>query len=166
MFNKLAIANDHGGLDAKNMIVAWLREKGYAVTDYGTGSDEIVRYPYYASLVAGAVQRGQVDGGILICSTGIGMSMIANKFAGVRAALCTSSLQAKMTRLHNNANILCLGGKVSGAFEIMDMLEIWLATAYEGGRHNISLEMIRRAEEAMITQTGFVPPRDIDISKV
>lgn len=141
------IGNDHGGYELKNQIIEYLEKKGASVHDVGTDSTEIVSYPYFAAKVAGAVSRGEVEKGILICSTGIGMSIIANKFKGVRASLCTSTYMGKMTRAHNNSNILCLGGKITGTFEAIDILETWLTTEYEGGRHNISLGLISEAEE-------------------
>lgn len=145
------IGNDHGGYDLKLQIVKYLKEKGYNVNDVGTDSTEIVRYPYYAAKVSGAVSRGEAKRGILICSTGIGMSIIANKFKGVRASLCTSTYMGRMTRAHNNSNILCLGGKITGVFEALDILDAWLLTEYEGGRHDISLGLIKEAENDMIS---------------
>jgi ribose 5-phosphate isomerase B len=145
------IGNDHGGYDLKLRLVAHLEEQGYSVHDAGSHSTEIVRYPYYAAEVARAVQRGEASRGILICSTGIGMSIVANRFRGIRAALCTSSYVARMTRAHNDANVLCLGGKTTGELEAIDMLDVWLATGYEGGRHDISLALIAEAEEALCT---------------
>ena len=96
--------------------------------------------------MAGAVSRGEIERGILICSTGIGMSIIANRFKGVRASLCTSTYLGKMTRAHNNSNLLCLGGRITGYLEALDILETWLATPYDGGRHDISLGLIAEAE--------------------
>ena len=117
----------------------------------GADSTEITRYPYYAAKVAGAVSTGKAERGILICSTGIGMSIIANRFKRVRASLCTSTYMGKMTRAHNNSNILCLGGKITGVFEALDILEAWLTTEYEGGRHDISLGLIHEAENKLCT---------------
>lgn len=151
------IGNDHGGYDTKVQIVDYLQKKGYEVNDVGTYSTEIVRYPYFASKVAGAVSSGEAERGILICSTGIGMSIIANKFKGVRASLCTSTYMGKMTRAHNNSNILCLGGKITGIFEILDIVEAWLTTEYEGGRHDISLGLIKESEEDMICSNPWTP---------
>ncbi len=141
----------------KKDVVARLREKGYQVRDVGTDSTEIVRYPYFAAEVAGAVSRGEAEAGILICSTGIGMSIIANKFKGVRASHCTSTYQARMTRAHNDSNILCLGGRITGIFEALDMLDAWLDTPYQGGRHDISLELIAEAEQEIGNPKGWVP---------
>lgn len=151
------IGNDHGGYELKLRIVEHLKQKGYAVHDVGSHSTEIVRYPYYAAEVAGAISRGEARRGILICSTGIGMSIIANKFKGIRASLCTSTYMARMTRAHNDSNILCLGGKTTGEFEALDMVDTWLATPYEGGRHDISLGLIAEAEEAMCRGEAWVP---------
>jgi ribose 5-phosphate isomerase B len=141
------IGNDHGGFELKQGLVAYLGQAGFSVINIGCDSVDIVRYPYYAAKVARAISTQEAERGILICSTGIGMSIIANKFPGVRAALCSSSYQARMTRAHNNSNILCLGGRTIGLFEAIDMLDIWLKTPYEGGRHDISLGLIADAEK-------------------
>lgn len=151
------IGNDHGGFNLKVQIVAALEKKGIPVLDAGTDSTDIVRYPYFAQKVAGAVSEGRVSRGILICSTGIGMSIIANKFRGVRASLCTSTFMAKMTRAHNDSNILVLGGRITGDWEALDILDAWLSTAYEGGRHAISLGLISDAEAAMCSAAGWEP---------
>jgi ribose 5-phosphate isomerase B len=143
------IGNDHGGFELKLRIVEHLKERGIPVRDVGSDSAEIVRYPHYAAEVAGAVSSGEADRGILICSTGIGMSIIANKFKGVRASLCTGTYAGKMTRAHNNSNILCLGGKTTGVLEALDILDAWLDTGYDGGRHDISLGLIAEAEETL-----------------
>jgi len=145
------IGNDHGGYELKSQIVEHLAKKGVAVHDAGCYSTEIVRYPYYAAQVAEAIVRGEAQRGILICSTGIGMSIIANKYRGIRASLCTSTYMGKMTRAHNDSNVLCLGGKITGVLEALDILDTWLVTPYEGGRHNISLGLVRDAEEAIST---------------
>ena len=153
------IGNDHGGFELKRHIIGRLEERGLEVHDAGCDSDEIVRYPHYAAEVAGAVSRGEAERGILICSTGIGMSIIANKFKGVRASLCTSHYMGKMTRAHNDSNVLCLGGKITGVFEALDILDAWLETEYEGGRHDISLGLIAEAEEAMLNDEAWVPEK-------
>ncbi len=146
---KIWIGNDHGGYELKRQIVEYLEGRGVPVHDAGCPSAEIVRYPYYAAQVAEAIVRGEADRGILICSTGIGMSIIANKYHGIRASLCTSATMGRLTRAHNDSNVLCLGGKITGVFEALDILEAWLHTAYEGGRHNISLGLICSAEETL-----------------
>ena len=151
------IGSDHGGYDLKQEILAYLDEKGMVYKDVGSRSKEIVRYPHYAALVAGAVSRGEAQRGILICSTGIGMSIIANRFRGVRASLCTSTYMGRMTRAHNDSNILCLGGKITGVLEALDILQVWLTTPFEGGRHCISLDLIRQAETVNCTDNTWEP---------
>ena len=155
--NVIWIANDHGGFKLKHKFVEYLIGKGYTVKDVGCHSEEIVRYPYYAAIVAQAISKGEIGRGILICSTGIGMSIIANKYKGVRAALCTGTYMSKMTRLHNDSNILCIGGKITGEFEALDILETWLNTEFEGGRHCISLGLIEEAEKAICNPDGWTP---------
>jgi ribose 5-phosphate isomerase B len=155
--DEIWIGNDHGGYELKVKIIEHLQKKGIACKNIGCDSEEIVRYPYYAATVAGGVSKGTINRGILICSTGIGMSIIANKFKGVRASLCTSAHMGKMTRAHNNSNILCLGGKITDANEALDILEAWLTTEFEGGRHNISLGLIEEAESAFCSPEGWNP---------
>ena len=155
------IGNDHGGCGLKRVFVEYLRNHDIEVNNVGTDSADIVRYPYYASLVAGAAARGEVSRGILICSTGVGMSIVANKFRGVRASLCTSTYMARMTRAHNDSNILCIGGKITGEFEALDILEAWLSTPYEGGRHDISLGMIADGEATMMGDAEWHPAPNV-----
>lgn len=155
---KIIIGNDHGGYELKNFIVKHLEQTGYSVEDVGSHTDAIVRYPYYAATVARTVAQNPGDyRGILICSTGIGMCIIANKFRGIRAALCSSSYQGKMTAAHNNSNILCLGGRCIGAFEAIDVVDAWLNTTYEGGRHDISLGLIKDAEDINFADEQWSP---------
>jgi ribose 5-phosphate isomerase B len=151
------IGNDHGGYELKMQILEYLERKKLPFQNVGCDSTDIVRYPFFAAKVAGAVSRGEISRGILICSTGIGMSLIANKFKGVRASLCTSTYMGRMTRLHNDSNVLCLGGKITGVFEALDILEAWLATPYEGGRHNISLGLIADAEKVNFGDALWTP---------
>ena len=158
MVKRVIIGNDHGGYEAKLELVRHMQAKGIEVVNVGSDSAEIVRYPYYARKVAGAVARGEFDRGILICSTGIGMSVAANKVKGIRAALCTDGYMARMTRQHNDANVLCLGGKITGIFELIDILDIWLGEDYIGGRHDISLDILRQQEEEYGLQ---VPGREV-----
>lgn len=157
MSKQIWIGCDHGGYEVKLPIINYLKQEGYEVTDVGCDSIDIVRYPYYAARVASAVSSGLTEQGILICSTGIGMSIIANKYKNVRASVCTSHYMAEKTREHNNSNVLCLGGKILGIFEIMDILQTWLKTAYIGGRHQISLDMIKEAENKMIFDEVWYP---------
>ena len=151
------IGNDHGGFELKSQIIAHLASNGISVHDVGSQSTEIVRYPYFAAMVAEAILRGEAKRGILVCSTGIGMSIIANRYRGIRASLCTNAYMGKMTRAHNDSNILCLGGKITGASEALEILDAWLETPFEGGRHDISLGLIRDAESA-ISSCGIWEP--------
>ena len=153
----ILIGNDHGGYDLIPHVLKFLGEKGIPAEHVGSYSGEIVRYPHYAARVAGAVSRGEIERGILICSTGIGMSIIANRFKGVRASLCTSTYMGKMTRAHNNSNLLCLGGRITGYLEALDILETWLATPYDGGRHDISLGLIAEAEGTLCNPGDWTP---------
>lgn len=153
----ILIGNDHGGYDLVPHIVKFLAEKGITAEHVGSYSGEIVRYPYYATRVAGAVSRGEIQRGILICSTGIGMSIIANRFRGVRASLCTSTYMGKMTRAHNDSNLLCLGGRITGYLEALDILDAWLSTPYDGDRHDISLGLISEAEAVLCNPDGWTP---------
>ncbi len=107
----ILIGNDHGGYELKCAVIEYLTQRNIPVCNVGTDSTEVVRYPYYAAQVAGPISRGEAERGILICSTGIGMSIIANRYPGVRASLCTSTYMGKMTRAHNDSNLLCLGGE-------------------------------------------------------
>jgi ribose 5-phosphate isomerase B len=160
MFHKIYVANDHGGFSAKRAVVKYLADKGCPVEDFGSGDEKIVRYPYYAAKVARSVARNPGSGGVLICSTGIGMSIIANKFKGIRASLCTDSYMAEMTRRHNDSNVLCLGGRITGEAALLEIVGAWLAGGYEGGRHDISLGLIRQAEEALFKSEGFAFSED------
>lgn len=149
---KVYIANDHGGVELKNRIIAEYEPKGYEFINLGTDTTDIVRYPYYAEQVAKHVAQEEDARGILICSTGIGMSIAANKFNGIRAALCTDSYMAKMTRMHNNSNVLCLGGQVTGILKSLEMVGIWLSTEFEGGRHCISLGLLAEIDNALVKE--------------
>lgn len=146
---KIIIGNDHGGIIVKDAILQHLTEKKVEIIDIGTNTEEIVRYPHYAEKVAHAIQNKEADAGILICSTGIGMSIAANRFKGIRASLCTSHYMAKMTRQHNDSNVLCIGGKITGIFEIIDILDAWLENEFIGDRHLISLGIIEEIENKL-----------------
>lgn len=157
---RIWIANDHGGYTMKVELVRYFEEHDIPYRDLGCESEEIVRYPYYAGEVASAISRGEVSRGVLICSTGIGVCIVANRYPGVRASHCTSTYQARITRAHNDSNVLCLGGKVTGVFEALDMLPVWLETPYDGGRHDISLGLLREAERG-IAEDGDWDPSQI-----
>ena len=144
---KIAIGSDHRGYDAKRRIVTLLQNTGQEVLDVGPQSADSVDYPDFAFQVAQAVSEGRVDRGILICGTGIGMCIAANKVPGVRAAPCHDSITAEMSRRHNDANILCVSADLLGDELIDRMLRIWLETEFEGGRHARRVEKILRFEE-------------------
>ncbi|MFW6052823.1 MAG: ribose 5-phosphate isomerase B [Desulfosalsimonas sp.] len=136
----IAIGSDHAGYDLKETVKKQLSELGYEVEDFGLGGTESVDYPDYGIKVAGEINRGEYDRGILICGTGLGMSMVANRFNGVRAALCNDLFSAMMSRRHNDANILVMGGRVIGSELAAQIVRTWLETPFEGGRHKARLE--------------------------
>ena len=143
---KIAVGADHGGYALKDIIVDRLQERGYEVRDFGTHGPEPVDYPDYARPVARAVASGVFDLGILVCGTGIGVSIAANKVVGIRAAACSDTYSARMSRQHNNANVLCLGGRVLGPGLALDIVDAWLTAEFEGGRHARRVEGIHRIE--------------------
>jgi ribose 5-phosphate isomerase B len=132
---KVAIGCDHGGIDLKTTVVAVIESLGHTVDDQGCFSRESVDYPDYADKVCTAVESGGCERGILICGTGIGMSMAANRHRGVRAAVVSDTFSARMSREHNDANVLCLGARVLGPGLAADIVQVWLSTAFAGGRH-------------------------------
>ena len=132
---KIAIGCDHGAYLLKESVRLHLASLGFSCTDFGTYGPETVNYPVYAHRVCEAIQKGEADLGILLCSTGIGMSMAANRVHGIRAALATCEFHARACRAHNNANILCLGERVTGQGLAADLADIFLSTPFEGGRH-------------------------------
>jgi ribose 5-phosphate isomerase B len=146
---KIALGCDHGGWELKAAIAGVLKTLDVEVVDLGTENEESVDYPDYAAKVAEAVSTKKVDRGITVCGTGIGMSIVANKYPGVRAALCHDSYTARMSRLHNDANVLVLGGRVTGVEVAMEMLKQWLATPFEGGRHQRRLDKITDIEKGV-----------------
>ena len=139
---KLALGCDHGGLEIKNAIIEDLKNKGVECIDFGTTTADSVDYPVYAKKVCAAVQSGECVLGILCCGTGIGMSMTANKQKGIRAAVLSDAFSAEMTRRHNNANVLCLGGRVIDSAKAVELANIFLTTPYEGGRHDKRIAMM------------------------
>ena len=143
---KLAIGCDHGGIDLKLEIVKHLEERGIEIVDFGIKEYQSVNYPEIALPLAKAVAAGECERGILVCGTGIGMSMAANKVKGIRAAVCSDHFSAKFTRLHNDANILCLGGRVIGPGVANEMVDLFIDTEYEGGRHATRVQMIADIE--------------------
>ncbi len=143
---KIAIGSDHRGFDAKRRLVSLVQQLGHEVLDLGPEGSESVDYPDYALQVAQAVSEGRVERGILICGTGIGMCIAANKVKGVRAAPCHDSITAEMSRRHNDANVLCLSADLLGEELIDRMVRIWLETDFEGGRHARRVDKITRFE--------------------
>ena len=145
---KIAVASDHRGFVVKGKVLALLADLGHEGIDHGPDADESVDYPDFAAKVAGAASKGSVDRGILICGTGIGMCITANKFRGVRAAPCHDDLTAQMSRLHNDSNVLCLSADMLGDQLVNRMVEIWLKTEFEGGRHARRLEKVAQYERS------------------
>lgn len=143
----IAIGSDHGGLQLKDAVRAYLVGRGLIVDDLGTNNEDSVDYPDFGARVAQAVSSHAIDKGILICGTGIGMSIAANKFPGIRAALVWDDFTAQMAKEHNNANILVLGGRVLSIEDACRMVGIWLDTAFAGGRHQGRLDKIAQIEE-------------------
>ena len=148
----IVIGSDHAGLEMKNEVISVLATLGCEYADYGTTSAQSVDYPDFGEKVADAVSTGKADKGILICGTGIGMSIVANKFPNVRAALCNDLFSARMSRLHNDANILVLGGRIIGKDLAKEIVQTWMTTPFEGGRHSNRLEKIRLIEGRMIAK--------------
>jgi len=143
---KIAIACDHGGYELKLQIIKHLEERGFEVCDFGCDSTKSVDYPDYALPASLAVAKGECELGILICGTGIGMSLCANKVKGIRAACCSDTFSARMTRMHNNSNILCFGARVVGLGLATDMVDLFLDTPFEGERHNARIEKMMAIE--------------------
>ncbi len=143
---KIALACDHGGFHLKEVIKSFLEELSIEYVDYGTYSEESVDYPDFAYRAAKAIMGGEADRGIFICGTGIGISIAANKVRGIRAALCYNVYAAEMSRRHNNANVLCLGGRVLGTELAKRIVKAWLETPFEGGRHKRRIDKISKIE--------------------
>lgn len=155
---KIAVASDHRGYQVKARIVAQVSELGHETIDMGPLTPEIVDYPDFGAKGARAVSDGQADRAILICGSGIGMSIVANKFDGVRAALCHDELTAEMSRRHNDANVLCLSADLLGERLTSRMIEIWLETAFEGGRHARRIGKITEVENQADCRNTLVIP--------
>ena len=146
---KIAVGSDHRGFALKGRLVQMLREAGHEVEDAGTCESQQVDYTDFAEVVSRKVSRGEAERGILICGTGIGMAITANKFPGVRAATAHDVLTAEMCRRHNDVNVLCLSGDMLGERPIDDMISIWINTPFEGGRHARRLDKIRVIERSL-----------------
>ncbi len=143
----IALGCDHGAYLLKEKVKEHLTARGIPFVDYGTDGTASVHYPIYAHAVCEAIQKGESDFGVLLCSTGIGMSMAANKHRGIRAALCADTYSARFTRMHNNANVLCLGALTTGAGLALDILDAFLANEFEGGRHQTRVDMVMAFEK-------------------
>lgn len=142
----IAIAADHAGVALKAELVAELKKLGHTPTDFGPMDSTSVDYPDFATKVTGAISGGSASLGVLICGTGIGMSIAANKVHGIRAALCHTEFEARATRQHNDANVLCLGARVTGAGLAIEILKVFLATPFEGGRHQARVDKVKALE--------------------
>ena len=143
---KIAIGCDHGGFELKQAVAKFLEENGYEYKDYGTYDTHSCDYPDIAIPVAEAVAAGEFDRGILICGTGIGIGIAANKVKGIRAACCSDTFSARFTKMHNNTNVLCFGGRVLGAGLALDIVDAYLDAEFEGGRHEKRVNMIMDIE--------------------
>jgi len=143
---KIAIASDHGGFELKEDIKLFLKEIGYEPVDFGTENSNSVDYPDFGAKVAETVAKSEIPMGILICGTGIGMSIVVNRFHGVRGALCNDVYSARMSREHNDSNVLILGGRVVGKGLAREMVKTWITTKFEGGRHQKRLDKIKELE--------------------
>ncbi|MEG1808656.1 MAG: ribose 5-phosphate isomerase B [Oscillospiraceae bacterium] len=150
----IAIASDHGGLSLKKAIMQYLKTKNIEYSDLGTYTEESCDYPDYAAKVCRSVIGEESEKGILVCGTGIGMSLAANKFKGIRAAVCGDCFSAKYTRMHNDANILCLGERVTGEGLALEIVELFLNTDFEGGRHARRLAKLTEIENGSFLYMG------------
>ncbi len=144
---KIGIGNDHAAVEMKNQIIAYLQEKGIEVINYGTDTSESYPYPAAAKKVADAVVNKEVDGGILICGTGVGISIAANKVKGIRACVCSEPLSARLSKEHNDSNIIAFGARVIGIEMAKLIVDSWLHAEYQGGRHQARVDMISQMEE-------------------
>ena len=144
---KLAVGSDHAGFLLKSKLVEYLLDKKVNFEDFGTFSEESTDYPDYAAKVARLVAGTKFTAGILICGTGLGMSIVANKIRGIRAALCNSENFAELSRRHNDANILCMGGRIISIDQAKKNVDIWLQTPFEGGRHAMRINKIKELTE-------------------
>ncbi|MBI4684113.1 MAG: ribose 5-phosphate isomerase B [Nitrospirae bacterium] len=147
---RVAIGSDHAGLELKNEIITLLGDMKIECIDFGTNGAQSVDYPDFGEKVSKEVSAGKIERGVLICGTGIGMSIVANKFSGVRASLCNDLFTARMSRLHNDANILVMGGRIVGKDLAKEIVRVWFSTDFEGGRHLTRLNKIKQIEERFI----------------
>ena len=144
---KIAIGNDHAAVAMKNEIKAYLEELGHEVINFGTDTTDSVNYPEYGEAVGRAVAAQEVDCGVLICGTGVGISLAANKVKGVRAAVCSEPVTARLVKEHNNANIIAFGARIVGIETAKAILDAWLGAEFQGGRHQTRIDLIHKIEE-------------------
>ncbi len=147
---KVIIGSDHGGYRMKEFVKGLIKDMGYEIKDIGTFSEDSVDYPEYAFKVAKAVINGEAERGVLLCGTGIGMSIVANRFPGIRAALCHDVYTAKMSRQHNDANVLVLGGRILSEDVVKKIVSVWFTEKFEGGRHKRRLNKIKEIESFIL----------------
>jgi ribose 5-phosphate isomerase B len=143
---KIAIASDHGGFDLKESVIAHLLNDDWEIDDLGPSNEDSVDYPDYGVKLAEAIANKKVERGIVICGTGVGMSIVVNRFPGIRGTLCSDVYTAKMCREHNDSNILIMGGRVIGKGLASEIVDTWLSTAFEGGRHQRRLDKINEID--------------------
>ena len=144
---RVAVASDHAGFALKSELIAYLKERGISVEDVGVARAERCDYPDYAVQACSRIQDGAADWGLLVCGTGVGMSMCANKLSGIRAAVVSDTFSAAGTRAHNNANVLCMGERVVGVGLAKQIVDVWIETSFEGGRHQARIDKMMKIEE-------------------
>ena len=144
---KIAIGNDHAGVEMKKYLTEYLQKKGHEVINFGSDIAESVDYPVYAAKVGKAVASGECDRGILLCGTGVGISTAANKVHGVRCARCSEPFSAKLTRMHHDANVLAMGGRTLGAVMMEEIVDVFLTTEFQGGRHQKRVDLVMKLEQ-------------------
>lgn len=147
MSKRIAIGNDHAAVEMKNEIMAYLEEKGHELINFGTDTNESCDYPVYGKKVAEAVASGEADCGVLICGTGIGISLAANKVKGIRCAVCSEAVSARLTKEHNNANIIAFGARIIGIETAKSIVDAWLDAEFMGGKHQRRIDMLSAMEE-------------------
>ena len=157
---KIAIASDHGGFDLKESVIDQLLNKNWEVDDLGPANNESVDYPDYGVKLVEAILGKNIERGILICGTGLGMSIVVNRFPGIRGTLCTDVYTAKMCRKHNDSNILILGGRVVGKGLAAEIVETWLITNFEGGRHQKRLDKINELDTTLKSKSSGQPGKN------
>lgn len=149
---KIVIGCDHAATELKDIVREHLTARGFAVTDVGTYTAESCNYPVFAHRACTKIQNGEADLGILICGTGIGMSLVANKHRGIRAACCSDTFSARLTRQHNDANVLCFGARVVGMGLALDLVDNFIDTEFEGGKHAVRIDMITAVENGTFSE--------------